>query len=218
MFNGNTPEKKLCATIQKRYEFSLTFNELSYSIADRNFIFIDEVGFSVYSRTKRGRSLIGTTPVIETAALRSRNISIVAAATIYGMLDYKINYNPVNGVDFKEYMSVLKEKCVEIGINNPIFIMDNARIHHCIIVRQAVVDLGMDVLFLPPYSPMLNIIENCFSKWKNYVLRGAARCEAELMHLIGQGFEKISSDDCDGYFRLFLRNIERSRNREVIHE
>ena len=71
---------------------------------DKNFVFINEVWYSVSSRTKRGRPLIGTSPHISVIAIRSTKISVIAAMYKYGMVNYKINDKPVNGEDCKEFI------------------------------------------------------------------------------------------------------------------
>lgn len=206
------------ANIELRYIFAQRFNEYLFTFSDNNFVFVDEVGFSVSSRTKRGRSLVGTVAYTEIASIRSRNISVIAAATKYGMLDYKINNSPVNGENFKDYIIFLKSKCTEKGILDPIFVIDNARIHHYSGVVEMVNELNLLMFYLPPYSPMLNIIENCFAKWKNFVVRKEARNEQELLRIIDSGFNVISSEDCNGFFRKLLRTVERCRLREEFNE
>ena len=205
-------------TIKKRFLYAEEFSQLLCEVEDKNLIFIDEVGFSVVSRTKRGRSLSGTAPILITPATRSINISVLAAAHKYGMLDCHINDTPVTGEDFKRYILNLKVKAAELGLNTPVFILDNARIHHYSGLRDVLVSEGIVLKYLPPYSPMLNIIENCFSKWKNHVLRSNATSEAMLRGLITAGMEIITADDCDGFFRKMLRAIEISRRREPFNE
>ena len=117
------------------------------------------------------------------------------------MVDYVVNYRPINGEDFKSFLSNLKTKCLSIGISNPIFFMDNTRIHYYSGVKEIIESQNLSILYLPTYSPFLNPIENCFSKWKNSVKRGNATSETELFGLINSGFSSINMDDCDGYFR-----------------
>jgi transposase len=74
------------------------------------------------------------------------------------MIDYHINYNPVNGEIFKNYIIRLKRNCILKNINEPKFILYNARIHHYIGLKEILLEEGIVLKFLPPYSPMLNII------------------------------------------------------------
>ena len=70
--------------------------------------------------------------------------------------------------------------CTSKEIINPIFIADNARIHHYSGVKELIASLQLKVVYLPPYSPFLNPIKNIFSVWKNLVIRGEAKSENEL--------------------------------------
>lgn len=52
----------------------------------------------------------------------------------------------------------------ELGLGVPItLVLDNARYQHCRLVEEHARRLGMELLFLPPYSPNLNLIERM---WK----------------------------------------------------
>src|SRR5712672_3009272 len=54
----------------------------------------------------------------------------------------------------------LLEKIAGLGLTTPItVIMDNARYQRCRYVLELAARLGIEVLFLPPYSPNLNLIE-----------------------------------------------------------
>jgi hypothetical protein len=71
-------------------------------------------------------------------------------------------------------------------------------------------------MFLPPYSPFLNPIENKFSKWKQFVRYGSPNDEAELIELIRQGAGNISNDDCVAFYMNMFCFIIRSLNKVVI--
>ncbi|KAF7694611.1 hypothetical protein CDIK_2109 [Cucumispora dikerogammari] len=130
------------------------------------------------------------------------------------MISCHINDTSDTGEVFKDYILNFKVKAADLGLNNPVFILDNARIHHYSGLRDVLVSEGNIFKYLPSYSLMLNIIENCFSKWKNYVLRANATSEAMLRELITTVMNIITADDCDGFFRKMLRAIESSRRRE----
>jgi len=58
----------------------------------------------------------------------------------------------------------LLEKIAELGLQVPItLVMDNARYQRCRLVLAQAADLGREILFLPTYSPNLNLIERL---WK----------------------------------------------------
>jgi transposase len=54
----------------------------------------------------------------------------------------------------------LLEKIAALGLSPPItLVMDNARYQRCRLVLERASQLGIELLFLPPYSPNLNLIE-----------------------------------------------------------
>ena len=53
------------------------------------------------------------------------------------------------------------------AIDNCYFIMENVRFHKIKIVQDLILDYGHIILYLNPYSPFLNPIENVFSKILN---------------------------------------------------
>jgi transposase len=54
----------------------------------------------------------------------------------------------------------LLEKIAALGLQTPItLVMDNVRSQRCRLVLERASQLGIELLFLPPYSPNLNLIE-----------------------------------------------------------
>ena len=117
-------------TIDIRERYAEKFRRLEAETEHSNLVFIDEVGFCVVSRPKKGRSIVGSSPYVSVSAARSRNISVVAAMNKYGLIYHKIHNTAVNGEDFKTCLIELKNQCLAAGISDPVFILDNARIHH----------------------------------------------------------------------------------------
>ena len=203
-------------TIEVRFEYGTDFNNMLLNIENTNFFFIDEVGFCVSSRAKRGRSLVGQPAYQNVCSIRTRNISVIACMNLQGMVFKKINPGAVNGENFITFFRELLDECDNRDIIDPIFILDDARIHHYSGFKEFVLERDVKIKYLPPYSPFLNPIENVFSKWKNFVIRGNASNESELNLLIDGGFNSINSSDTTGYFRKMLRYISRCINREEI--
>jgi transposase len=81
-----------------------------------------------------------------------------------------------------------------------IMIMENLSSHKGPADRQAIGAAGASLLFLPPYSPDFNPIENAFSKLKA-LLRGAAeRTVAVLWATIGSLIDLFTPEECANYF------------------
>jgi transposase len=57
------------------------------------------------------------------------------------------------------------------------------------------------VLYLPPYSPDFNPIENVFSKWKTLVRKLKLRKVEDLWHKLGELCDVFSPEECLNYFQ-----------------
>ena len=197
-------------TVAERKEYALSYNRCTQRLPQALIIFIDEVGFNVSMRTMMGRSEVGTAATKVVPQLRSRNISIVCAMNRTGILHYISRNRAINQEVFVDFIRQLKENLNGDNIGHPpLLIMDNVAFHKCTAVREAIIEEGCEVKYLPPYSPFLNPIENLFSKWKTIVKRANPQNEGELMTAIQQGASLITSQDCDGYFCNMYRYIEK---------
>ena len=68
----------------------------------------------------------------------------------------------INSFSVCDLLETIKSKCVN---DNPVtIIMDNARYQRCNLVTELALKLNIELLFLPSYSPNLNIIER-YWKW-----------------------------------------------------
>ena len=65
---------------------------------------------------------------------------------------------------------------------------------------HAVEDAGAKLLFLPPYSPDFNPIENAFSKLKALLRKAAARTVDQLWKAIAASIDALTPSNCLGYF------------------
>ena len=79
--------------------------------------------------------------------------------------------------------------------------MDNLSSHKRVGVRAAIEAAGARLLFLPPYSPDLNPIEQAFAKFKWLLKNAAQRTVADLWRCCGQLLDKFREPECRNYFR-----------------
>jgi transposase len=68
-------------------------------------------------------------------------------------------------------------------------------------VRQALAAAGAALLFLPPYAPNLNPIEQLFAKLKVLLRHIAARTKEELWAAIGRLLTTVPASECANYLR-----------------
>lgn len=78
-------------------------------------------------------------------------------------------------------------------------IMDNLPVHHAKIVSNFLIEHNVPHLFLPPYSPELNPIEEAFSKIKHSVRKQKPRTSEALYQAIKTGISTVIQDDAIGY-------------------
>jgi len=82
-----------------------------------------------------------------------------------------------------------------------IVIMDNLSSHKGVEVSALIKARGAELLFLPPYSPDLNPIENAFAKLKGLLRKAAERTRDDLWNRIGELLDQFSSQECSNYIR-----------------
>ena len=79
--------------------------------------------------------------------------------------------------------------------------MDNLSAHKGERIRELIEGKNCELVYLPPYSPDLNPIEQAFSKLKG-LLRGAeVRSREALIEAMGVALSAVTAQDASGFFR-----------------
>ena len=104
---------------------------------------------------------------------------------------------PMNGAWFLAYVQQVLAPTLKPG---DVVIMDNLAAHKSMPVKDAIEALGARLLFLPPYSPDLNPIENAFAKLKALLRKAAARSIEQLWDAIARIIQTYSPRECANYF------------------
>lgn len=81
-----------------------------------------------------------------------------------GLYAFEWRDSAYNGNEFLSFIERLIEKLAIDGHQNMTFNMDNVAFHKVATIPNAIRAAGHSILFLPPYSPQLNPIEELFSK------------------------------------------------------
>jgi len=77
------------------------------------------------------------------------------------------------GTVSSDTMCDLLRQIAALGLSGPItLVLDNARYQHCAVVKSLAATLHIELLFLPSYSPNLNLIERLWKFIKRDVLYG----------------------------------------------
>jgi transposase len=158
---------------------------------------IDESGVNLamtrlYGRAPPGERVVSTVPqnygpnVTMLAALGSQ--AVEAVMTIDGATDAE---------GFRVYVEQVLRPTLRPG---EIVIMDNLRAHKAAGIREAIEPTGARLLYLPPYSPALSPIEQCWSKLKTALRTVKARTREALEHAIAQALATITVSDARSWF------------------
>jgi len=81
-----------------------------------------------------------------------------------------------------------------------IVVMDNLSSHKGSRIRELIKGRGCELIYLPPYSPDLNPIEEAFAKIKTLLRRVEARTREALMEAMGWSLDAVSASDAWGFF------------------
>lgn len=82
-----------------------------------------------------------------------------------------------------------------------IVVMDNLSMHKSKRVEKLIEEAGATLLFLPPYSPDFNPIEEAFSKVKSILREASSRTKEALLEATGKALDAITSEDLRGFYQ-----------------
>lgn len=168
------------------------------SIDPKRLVFIDET----WAKTNmaplrgwgpRGQRLIGKAPhgrwhtLTFLAALRDDRID---APCLFD--------GPINGQKFLAYVEQFLVPTLQPG---DIVVLDNLGSHKGKAVRKAIRAVGAKLLFLPPYSPDLNPIEQAFAKLKHWLRQAQARSIEEVYESLAIILERFQPKECAAYLK-----------------
>jgi hypothetical protein len=81
-----------------------------------------------------------------------------------------------------------------------VVVMDNLGAHRPKRVRELIEARGCELIYLPPYSPDLNPIEEALSKIKHILRKIGARTKETLIEAMGRALAAVSAQDVRGFF------------------
>jgi transposase len=81
-----------------------------------------------------------------------------------------------------------------------VMVMDNLSSHKSERVRELIEKRGCELIYLPPYSPDFNPIEEAFAKLKALLRRFEARTREALVEAMGRSLDALTARDARGFF------------------
>ena len=138
----------------------------------RRLVFVDEMGANtslapIYAWATKGQRAYSKVP-----RNRGPNITLLASMTTKGMGPCVAVVGSITRAVFEAYVEQVLSATLKSG---QVVVMDNLSVHKGSRVRELIESKGCELLYLPPYSPDFNPIEEAFSKIEALLRRARAR-------------------------------------------
>jgi transposase len=160
------------------------------------FVFLDETGATTDMARRYGRSPKGARLVAAVPQGHWKTTTFVAGLRETGVIAPLVLDGPITGQAFRAYVEQFLAPALDPG---DVVVLDNLAAHKVDGIRQAITRAGASILYLPPYRPDLNPIEQLFAKLKALLRKAAARTREELWSTIGRLLEAIPATECANY-------------------
>jgi transposase len=166
-------------------------------IEARRLVFVDEMGANtslatLYAWARRGKRVRTKVP-----RNRGPNTTLLASMTHEGMGPCVAVVGSTTREVFEAYIEQVLSTALKPG---QVVVMDNLSAHKGSKIRELTEAQGCELLFLPPYSPDLNPIEEAFAKVKALLRRTGARTRETLVEAMGRALDAVGASDARGFF------------------
>lgn len=234
-----TMDRDLIKTIRLRFDIITDWKRIGVDFM-KNCVFIDEACFNSHMVRNRTWSKVDKPDVVKAPTQKGVNISIIGCISPFGT----INFSKVESISQTE-ANILEQEYAEQNthiknekkgnteyhivtfIHNVMdvldkhdkkdhyILMDNCKVHHSKFVVEAIKSRGYKPLFIPPYSPFLNPIEECWSKIKKHIRRSPLSKEDPLTPRIAEACKMVSVKDCVDWISNSEQYWEKCLQKEV---
>lgn len=191
LFDGrkNTPENQ-----QKLLEYR---HNLAH-FKPEELIYIDEMGVLKNITRTYARSGKGLRAQCENTITPGTRVSTVGALGVDGLLTGLCYEGTMTSLVFRFFV---EQFLVPVLCPYHVVILDNAKVHYDDEAIAAIETTGAGVIYLPPYSPELNPIENIWSKVKSYLRKIPILDTEQLYQAIASALKTITPDDAQNCFQ-----------------
>jgi transposase len=160
-------------------------------------VFVDEMGTNtslspLYAWAPKGERASCSVP-----RNRGPNTTLLSSMTLQGMGTSLAVEGTTNREVFETYVERVLAPTLRRG---QVMVMDNLTAHKGERVKELIEQRGCELLYLPPYSPDFNPIEEAFSKIKALLRKVEARSREALIDAIGRGISMVTAEDARGFF------------------
>jgi transposase len=160
-------------------------------------VFVDEMGTHTSSAPLYAYAPVGGRAFVEIPRNRGKNTTLLTSLHQGGMGPSMAVEGATTARVFETYVKRLLAPALRPG---QVVVMDNLGAHRPRRVREFIEERGCELIYLPPYSPDLNPIEEALSKIKHILGKIAARAKDALIGAIGRALAAVSAQDVRGFF------------------
>jgi transposase len=171
--------------------------EVSERLEASRLVFVDEMGTNISLSPLYGWSRVGERLRARAPRNWGKNITLLSSMSMEGMGPSVAVAGATTRVVFEAYVEQALAPSLSPG---QVVVMDNLSAHKGARVRELVEGRGCELLYLPPYSPDLNPIEEAFSKVKGILRKAQARTRETLIETMGPALAAVDPSDARGFF------------------
>lgn len=161
-------------------------------------VFIDETSVKTNLTRLRGRSPKGERLTGAAPFGKWRTQTFISGLTQDGLIAPWVIEGAMNGDAFATYVETQLAPALAPGTA---VILDNLTTHRNERAATALRERGCWFLFLPPYSPDLNPIEQAYSKLKALLRKIGARTFDQLLDALGHACDLFTPEECRNFFQ-----------------
>jgi transposase len=167
-------------------------------LSPRHLVFIDETWATTNMARRFARALRGERALASAPGAHWKTTTFLAALRHDRIEAPCVFDGPINGERFRAWV---EQFLVPTLMPGDVVVMDNLSSHKVAGIREAIEKPGGFLLYLPPYSPDLNPIEQVFAKLKALLRTAAARTRDGLWDAIGLALDAFHPDECANYLK-----------------
>jgi transposase len=170
---------------------------VAQSLDARSLVFVDEMGTNISLSPLYGWSRKGERAYCSVPRNRGKNTTLLSSMSVEGMGSSLAVEGATNREVFETYVELILAPTLHRG---QVVVMDNLTAHKGERIRELIEGQGCELVYLPPYSPDFNPIEEAFSKIKGLLRKAEARSREALLEAMGIAISALSAEDARGYF------------------
>jgi transposase len=198
---ASASKKSVAASEQDRPDVArkrTAWKRFQARLAPGRLVFLDETWTKTNMSPLRGWRRRGERLHAKVPHGHWKTLTFVAALRCGGIDAPCVFDGPINGESFKAYVEQVLAPVLRPG---DIVVMDNLGSHKGSAIRRTIRAAGARLLFLPPYSPDLNPIEQVFAKLKTSLRKAEERTVDGLWQRIGSLLDAFTPGECANYLQ-----------------